>query len=78
MKSELELREAVQRIERALPGWIEAFDENGLRDVLHRHYDMLMVEAPVQMQDRLHDKLRALMVQAGVVRNRVSPLGGGP
>jgi len=70
MKSEFELLAALQRIEQALPAWIGAFDEAGLREVMHRHYDLLMVEAPRHLQDGLHDKLRALMVKAGVVQDR--------
>ena len=70
MKSEFELLAALQRIEQALPRWIDAFDEAGLREVMHRHYDLLMIEAPRHLQDGLHDRLRALMVKAGVVRDR--------
>jgi hypothetical protein len=47
-----------------------AFDAAGLRDVLMRQHDVLMVAAPRNMQDRLHDKLRAVMIKAGVVRER--------
>jgi hypothetical protein len=53
-----------------LPTWKAAFDSAGLRDVLMQHYDVLMVEAPKNMQDRLHDKLRTVMVKGGVVRER--------
>ena len=73
MKTEFELLAALQRIEQALPRWMEVFDEAGLREVMHRHYDLLMVEAPRHLQDGLHDKLRALMVKAGVVRDRALP-----
>ena len=45
MKSEFELLAALQCIDQALPRWINAFDEAMLRDVMHRHYDLLMVEA---------------------------------
>jgi hypothetical protein len=75
MKSEFELLQAVQRIEQSLPSWMAAFDAAGLRDVMHRHYDLLMAEAPRDMQDRLHDRLRTLMVRAGVVRDRVRSIG---
>lgn len=70
MKSEFELLQAVKRIEEKLPTLTAAFDSTGLRDLLMEHYDVLMVEAPRNMQDRLHDKLRAVMVQAGIVRER--------
>lgn len=70
MKSEFELLQAVKRIEEKLPTLTAAFDSAGLRDLLMEQYDVLMVEAPRNMQDRLHDKLRAVMVQAGIVRER--------
>ena len=71
MMSEFELLQAVQAIEDDLPGWMAAFDPKGLRNVMHRHYDELLSQAPNEMQDRLHDRLRALMVRAGVVRDQL-------
>jgi hypothetical protein len=75
MKSDNNLSEAVQKLERDLPPLMKTLDAPALALVMHGYYEKLMTEAPPTAQDELHDSLRLLMVRAGVVQRRSPPWG---
>jgi hypothetical protein len=75
MQSSSDLSEAVQKLERDLPRLMKTLDASALAVVMHGFYEKLMAKAPPPAQDELHDTLRLLMVRAGVVQQRWSPLG---
>ena len=68
MGKQKELGERIRQFARALPVLCSQLDGDDLIDSVHRRYEALLCQTPIELLDVAHDAMHLLMHRHGLVR----------